>query len=142
MSLKLIKFYQIFYYKYQNVLLHLIYFSGIDMSVALFRLSISEAHPLSISVALGLYIHFTGTSSSLNSLYATQIKTSRKKNAFFRIQLYTYERSSLTQCSYIYLKGIFLICRPEFHTLNKSKEFGDKCLHKRFLRLYSWAALS
>ena len=54
----------IFLYRYQNVLLHLIYFSGISMFFALFYLSMSEARPLYISVALGLSIHFRGTSSA------------------------------------------------------------------------------
>ena len=63
MPLKLIKFYNIFLYTYYNGLLHLIYFSGISMFFALFRLSVSEAHPLSVSVALGMSIHFIDTSS-------------------------------------------------------------------------------
>ena len=41
------------------------------MFFALFRLSISEAHPLSISVALGLSIHFTGTFSTTYTLHYT-----------------------------------------------------------------------
>ena len=36
------------------------------MFFALFRLSISEAQPLSISVALGLSIYFIGTSSTFS----------------------------------------------------------------------------
>ena len=50
------------------MLLHLIYFSGISMFFALFRLSVSEARPLSVSVALGLSIRFTGTSSILKRI--------------------------------------------------------------------------
>ena len=48
------------------MLLHLIYFSSISMFFALFQLSISESRPLSVSVAFGLSIRFTGTSSSCN----------------------------------------------------------------------------
>ena len=54
--------YKIFCYRYKNVFLHLIYFSGISMFFALFCLSVSEALPISVSVALGLSICFTGTS--------------------------------------------------------------------------------
>ena len=57
MPLKLIKFYKIFFYRNYNVLLHLIYFSGLSMYFALFCLSVSEAHPLSVSVALGGSVH-------------------------------------------------------------------------------------
>ena len=38
-------------------------------------------------------------------------------------------------CKLCTLERYFLICKPEFYTLNKNKEFGDECLHKRFLRL-------
>ena len=37
------------------------------MFFALFRLSVSEARPLSVSVALGLSIRFTGTSSTMKN---------------------------------------------------------------------------
>ena len=47
------------------MLLHLIYFSGISMFFALFRLSVSGARPLSVSVALGLSIRFTGISATI-----------------------------------------------------------------------------
>ena len=38
-------------------------------------------------------------------------------------------------CSLCTLERFYLICRKDFYTLNKNLEFGDKCLHKRFLKL-------
>ena len=38
-------------------------------------------------------------------------------------------------CSLCTLERFYLICRSDLHTLNKNKEFGDECLHKRFLKL-------
>ena len=33
------------------------------------------------------------------------------------------------------LERFYLLCKKESYTLNKNKEFGDECLHKRFLKL-------
>ena len=38
-------------------------------------------------------------------------------------------------CKLCTLERYILICRPNLYTLNKNKEFGDECLHKRFSRL-------
>ena len=38
-------------------------------------------------------------------------------------------------CKLCTLERYFLICRKESFSLNKNIEFGDECLHKRFLRL-------
>jgi hypothetical protein len=38
-------------------------------------------------------------------------------------------------CKLCTLERFYLICRTDLHTLNKNKEFGDECLHKRFLKL-------
>ena len=58
------------------MILYLIYFSGISMFFALFRLSVAEARPLSVSVALGLSIRFTGT----YSIVVLQSQGERPKN--------------------------------------------------------------
>ena len=64
MPLKWSTLYKILFYRCPKSLLPLIYVSGTSMFFALFRLSISEARLLSISVALGRSIHFKGTSST------------------------------------------------------------------------------
>ena len=38
-------------------------------------------------------------------------------------------------CKLCTLERYYLICRKETFTMNKNMEFGDECLHKRFLRL-------
>ena len=38
-------------------------------------------------------------------------------------------------CNLCTLERYYLICRKDSHTLNKNLEFGDECLHKRFLKL-------
>ena len=38
-------------------------------------------------------------------------------------------------CKLCTLERYYLICRKESYSLNKNIEFGDECLHKRFLRL-------
>ena len=38
-------------------------------------------------------------------------------------------------CNLCTLERFYLICRKDFYTLNKNLEFGDECLHKRFLKL-------
>ena len=38
-------------------------------------------------------------------------------------------------CNLCTLERFYLICKKDFYTLNKNLEFGDECLHKRFLKL-------
>ena len=38
-------------------------------------------------------------------------------------------------CNLCTLERFYLLCRKDFYTLNKNLEFGDECLHKRFLKL-------
>ena len=38
-------------------------------------------------------------------------------------------------CKLCTLERFYLLCKKESYTLNKNKEFGDECLHKRFLKL-------
>ena len=38
-------------------------------------------------------------------------------------------------CSLCTLERFYLICHKETHTLNQNNEFGNECIHKRFLRL-------
>ena len=52
--------------------------------LALFRLSVSEARPLSVSVALGLSIRFTGTSSTRKKKIAKLIK--KKKSTQEKVE--------------------------------------------------------
>ena len=42
---------------------------------------------------------------------------------------------ALKSCNLCTLERFYLICKKDFYTLNKNLEFGDKCLHKRFLKL-------
>ena len=43
--------------------------------------------------------------------------------------------SHLKDLQIVHFERYYLICRKESYSLNKNIEFGDKCLHKRFLRL-------
>ena len=38
-------------------------------------------------------------------------------------------------CSLCTLERFYLICKKETYTLNQNIEFGDECIHKRFLKL-------
>ena len=38
-------------------------------------------------------------------------------------------------CKLCTLERYYLICKKESYSLNKNIEFGDECMHKRFLRL-------
>ena len=46
-----------------------------------------------------------------------------------------YKRPISRSCKLCTLERYILICRPDLHTLNKNKEFGNECLHKGFSRL-------
>ena len=71
---------------YQNMLLQFIHFSGISMFWHFFRLFISKTPPLSISVTLGLSIHFIDTSfhSSSSKLLYLKIKVLLKLTTTFK----------------------------------------------------------
>ena len=100
MPLKLIKILQDFLYTYYNRLLHFIYFSGISMFFALFCLSVSEARPLSNSVALGMSISFTGTSFLwwLHGFYTRNIncvKVTEQMLIFTTLKYYIWSRKNV-----------------------------------------------
>ena len=127
MPLKLIKFYKIFFTGTRtNVLFHLIYFSGISKFLALFRLSVSEARPLSVSVALGMSIRFTGNSSNFQNIGEIIIFCTA---SVYRNILYKY----LKERKILY--GYHLVLLPSLHVcpcmpcmMMKGPEESSSCL--------------
>ena len=87
-----------YFYRYQNALLHLIYFSGISMFFALFRFA--------IMVALGPSIHLGGTSSSF---FLERKKRCPKQELFEITQKYSLVKRKPGHCSRQFPKFMWLI---------------------------------
>ena len=130
-----------YFYRYQNVLLHLIYFSGISMFFALFRLS--------IMVTLGPSIHLGGPSSSF---FLRKKERCSKQDLFEITQKYSLLKRKPGHCSRQFPNFMLLIisfvARMAFLALNLNLDFNPiqrntKALYQKvhFKRKDTWAPI-